>query len=561
MTAHRELRAADATPMEHLHPSGGPATETNDAAFRTIVSTIADGVVIVDTDGVTRYANPAAEQIFGRAADELIGEEFGFPVASLESTEVEVLSRTRGPVIAEMRVTDTTWDGRPARLAAIRDVTERRRAEERERELVREQALRAAAEDGERRAHFLGAAAGILAASLDFRPALTNLAELATPFLADWCIVDLLEENGTFSRAAVASSSPRAHTLVRRLREVRPAADSSGGVSRVLRAATPQLAASIAAAAARGVLGLSADDPAVRDAGLGACMLLPLVMHDRPLGVLTLIDAESGRIFDDDDLDLARELAARAAAAIERGRLYAQAQKANQAKADFLAVMSHELRTPLNAIIGYSDLLMMGVPEPVSDRAGEQVRRIRISARHLLGLIEEILTFSRIEAGREELHVEETCLDELLEDVRILIEPAAAEKMLEFHCRISHGHVRFRSDPQKVRQVLINLLANAVKFTEAGSVSVDARIQDDRACIDVSDTGRGISEADMPRVFDPFWQAEQSRTRHAEGTGLGLAVARRLAHLVAGDITVRSVLGDGSTFSLQLPLRLPRHLG
>lgn len=544
--------------MQREVRSGGTSMVDSDAAFRAIVDTIADGVVIVDADGITRFANPAAEQIFGRAAGELVGEEFGFPVASGESTEVEVLSRGRGPVIAEMRVTDMTWEGRPARLAAIRDVTERRRAEEHARQLVREQALRAAAEAGERRAHFIGEAASILAASLDFRPALESLAELATPFLADWCIIDVLEEGGTFRRAAVATSSPAGAALARRLRTMDPPADSRSGLSRALRSGEPQLAASIEATAARGIIDMPHTDPDLSAAGLGACMILPLVVRDRALGVLTLIDAESGRFFDDDDLSLAAELAARAAAAIDRGLLYAAAQQANQAKADFLAVMSHELRTPLNAVIGYSDLLMMGVPEAIPDRASEHVRRIRTSARHLLSLIEEILTFSRIEAGREELHLERTTLAHICDDVAVIIEPTAAERKLAFRCQIEDGGAELSTDLQKVRQVLINLLTNAVKFTEAGSVTLEAAIEDGYACFDVIDTGCGIAEQDLDRVFEPFWQVEQSRTRRAEGTGLGLAVARRLAHLLGGDITVRSRPDEGSTFRLRIPQEATR---
>jgi signal transduction histidine kinase len=527
----------------------------SDAAFRTIISTIADGIVIVDDGGTTRFVNPAAERIFGRSATELVGQHFGFPVVAGERADVEILHPQRGPVYAELRVSETEWNGEPACVATIRDITERRRSERRARQLIREQALRAAAEASERRARFLGEAGSILAASFDNSTALQKLARLAVPVLADWCIIDVLRDDGTFHRAGIATASQRGSRLVGRLAGESPRTDAGSGAARVLGLDGPQLAASASAPAVAGVLGVDTDDDAMA-AGLGACMVLPLTARGRPLGIMTLCDAESGRVFDDDDLELAAELADRTAVAIENARLLAEAQEANQAKADFLAVMSHELRTPLNAIIGYADLLTMGVPRPIHEDSARQVDRIRSSAQHLLGLIEEILTFSRIEAGHEELHLEHVVVRSLVDDVASIIEPIAAAAGIDFDVSCADDAIELRTDPQKLRQVLVNLLSNAVKFTDDGVVSLAVESRSGVVEFRVTDTGCGIEPHDLDRIFAPFWQAEQSRTRRAGGTGLGLSVARRLARLIGGDIAVRSHPGDGSTFIVRLPLIL-----
>jgi signal transduction histidine kinase/PAS domain-containing protein len=544
-------RSRTAARSRMLRTSGGDA-------FRTIIGTIADGIVIVDDAGTTRFVNPAAERLFGRSAEDLVGEEFGFPVVSGETAEFEILNPQLGPITAELRVTDTEWDGQPARLAAVRDVTERIRAQTREKQLVREQTLRAAAEAGERRARFLGEAATILAASLDYHTELQSLAQLMVPFMADWCIIDLLEPDGTFKRAAVATASPAGAALVPMLRRAVPRTEPDSGAARALRSGEPQLGLAIDAPAMHGILGIDHRAPELARASLGCCIVLPLTVRDARFGIITLCDAESGRIFDDDDLDLAAEIARRAASAIDNGRLYNDAQRANQAKADFLAVMSHELRTPLNAVIGYADLLMMGVPVQIPDPAAEHVRRIRSSARHLLSLIEEILTFSRIEAGREQLLIEDVDVHPLIDEVAAVIEPLARRYELDFSVQLPEPPLTLETDAQKLRQILLNLLSNAVKFTEVGSVTLSVLQEDDDVSFTIADTGRGIDAADLAHIFDPFWQVEQTRTRRAEGTGLGLSVARRLAHLLGGDIFVHSEPGRGSEFTLRLHCRLPR---
>ena len=241
-----------------------------------------------------------------------------------------------------------------------------------------------------------------------------------------------------------------------------------------------------------------------------------------------------------------------AAVAIETARLYHESQQASHAKSQFIATMSHELRTPLNAILGYVDLLLLGVPEPVNDASREQISRIRASARHLLELINGILSFARMEAGHEEIHAEPFDLGALTRETAELVEPLARADGLAFECRVPESAVVVTTDVAKVRQVLLNLFSNAIKFTDRGTVEITVEADEDAAQVQVRDTGVGIPESELERVFEPFRQLESTFTRRSGGTGLGLSVARRLCELLGATLQVDSQVGRGSTFTLRL---------
>jgi signal transduction histidine kinase len=356
--------------------------------LRGIIERLPDGIVVVDGDGNIRFANPAAERLFGRTAKELIGNPFGFPVIVGETTEIDIVQRRGADICyAELRVVDAEWEDEHMKLVSLRDVTDRKRAEERSHQLLRE-----------------------------------------------------------------------------------------------------------------------------REARL-------------------------------------------------------EAEAASQAKSEFLAIMSHELRTPLNAVLGYAELLELGISGPLTDAQRQQLGRIGMSGRHLLGLVNEVLDLAKVEAGRLSVRAAPASAGDAINSAVALIQPQASGQGLELVMpALSSESPVYIGDDERVRQILVNLLSNAVKFTPpGGTISVDAattvtpdreaRLLGNRAYVSfrVTDSGVGIPEDKLISIFDPFVQAESGHTRSKEGSGLGLTISRRLARLMGGDLTVRSGVGKGTTFTLWLP--------
>ena len=275
---------------------------------------------------------------------------------------------------------------------------------------------------------------------------------------------------------------------------------------------------------------------------------------DRKRGELFVLEREAR-----DASERARSDAESAVAQAQAAR--AEAESANGAKSDFLAVMSHELRTPLAAIMGYQELLADGITGPVTEAQAQQLGRIKVSARHLLSLIDEILTFTRLDAGRETVQQETVDLHDAIRDAVEIVEPLAEAKKLELVATSPGPGVTIESDSTKLRQILVNLLSNAVKFTDEGRVGVEGKVVANEVHFTVSDTGIGIPEEHLNKIFDPFWQVEQKATRRATGTGLGLTVTRRLANLLGGDVSVTSTPGDGTVFMVTLPNKVPQLAG
>ena len=353
--------------------------------LRAIVDRLADGVVLLDSKGTIRFANPAAEELFGRSMEELAGSDLGFPSMLGDAGEIEVVRPGGATVTAELRVVETNWDGEEVRLVSIRDITDRKRASDRAVQLERERLARA------------------------------------------------------------------------------------------------------------------------------------------------------------------------------------EAEAASQAKSEFLATMSHELRTPLNAIIGYSELLDLGIHGPLNEDQQKQVTRIRQSARHLLGLVNEVLDLAKVEAGKLSVNNQPTRADEVMDAAIALVHPIAENRGVDLSVECADADLMFDGDSERVRQILVNLANNAVKFTAAGGRVLvrctlethpepSARLAGSGPwiCICVTDTGIGIPSDRLTSIFDPFVQVEGGHTRTSEGSGLGLTISRRLARLMGGDLTVKSQTGKGSAFTLWL---------
>jgi PAS domain S-box-containing protein len=231
-----------------------------------------------------------------------------------------------------------------------------------------------------------------------------------------------------------------------------------------------------------------------------------------------------------------------------------RAEAANKAKTDFLAVMSHELRTPLNSIAGYTELLEMGLRGPLTAEQRTDLAKIRRSQRHLLGLINDLMNFAKLETGHVELEFSNVPVNEMLAVLDALTEPQVKAKNIAYlHGRCDPA-LTVWSDREKTHQILINLVSNAVKFTKAGgSITIDCESDDERVRIHVQDTGEGIPAEKLASIFEPFVQVKTGFTREHEGVGLGLAISRDLARMMDGDLTVESTVGVGSRFTLTLP--------
>jgi signal transduction histidine kinase len=239
-------------------------------------------------------------------------------------------------------------------------------------------------------------------------------------------------------------------------------------------------------------------------------------------------------------------------AAIEDARRLAEADAANLAKSDFLAAMSHELRTPLNAIGGYTDLLSTGIGGSLSEQQRQYLDRIRSSQQHLLGIINDILNFVRLEAGQLNYTFESVPVREVIDTALLMVVPQATAKGLQVHST-TETEATVRADRSKLEQILLNLLSNAVKFTEpGGSIDITVNVED-RVRLHVRDTGIGIPAEQLERIFDPFVQIGRSLTSPHAGAGLGLAISRDLARAMQGDLEVESTEGAGAVFTLSLP--------
>ncbi len=307
-----------------------------------------------------------------------------------------------------------------------------------------------------------------------------------------------------------------------------------------------------------------ADWPA-DDAPLRSYLAVPIVSRTgETLGGLVVGHSEPGA-FSERDERVALSVASWASVSLDNARLYkaerrarADAEAANKAKSAFLASMSHELRTPLNAIGGYADLLQVGVHGELTDMQHRDVSRIKRSQRHLLSLINDILNFVKIEAGKVEYATRPVLLTEHLPELETLIAPQLREKEIKYVLHCTDPTCSVYADPDKMQQILLNLLSNAIKFTEPGGrITLGCSSDGNTVGIHVRDTGVGIAPSKLDAIFEPFIQLDRGTTSHHEGTGLGLSISRDLARAMGGDLTITSEVGEGSVFTLMLPMRLP----
>ncbi len=304
----------------------------------------------------------------------------------------------------------------------------------------------------------------------------------------------------------------------------------------------------------------------LRDASLAVgfrgVLIVPLVGPERVFGALVLQRRATGE-FPAETVRLMQTLASQSVLAIQNARLFReiadkseQLALASEHKSQFLANMSHELRTPLNAILGYAELLVDGIYGALPEKAQGVLERVQNNGKHLLALINDVLDLAKIEAGQLTLTLEDYNLPELVRTVVTATEPLAAAKGLKFTTSLQEGMPLGHGDARRLSQVLLNLVGNAIKFTDQGEVAINASAGNGQFVLTVRDTGPGIADADQERIFGEFQQIENADTRKKGGTGLGLAISKRMVEMQGGMISVESAPGRGSTFRVVLPVQV-----
>lgn len=558
-----------------------------------ILGAITDPFVVYDVDWRYRYLNDAAVEVFtsagvgGREATlgRVLWELYPDIVGTRFEAELRRSFDERIPVVFEefypKRATWSEMRCYPLPLGEVaviwKNTTDKKRAEE--------------------RLHFLSRASAILSSSLDYRTTVSQVAQLLVPKLADWCGVQLLDERGALQQLAVAHTDPEKVKWAWELDKRYPVdMDAPLGVPNVLRTGKSELYAEIpdemlvASAVNEEHLAI------LRELGMQSVLIVPLSSRSGVIGAMSLVAAESGRRYTDSDRALVEELAERAALAIENARLFTEtelaraaiedsraqleqvvaevrrtnddltektllaeearlaAEEANRVKSDFLAHMSHELRTPLNAIAGYTDLMQLGIHGELTSHQRVDLERIKRAQRLLLGHINDVLNFAKVDAGHIHYDIKPFALRSVIDELLVLIEPQLAALSLEYYGGDIPDTLMVCADEEKVQQVLVNLLSNATKFTpRGGRISVEATPIGSSIRIDVTDTGVGIPADKIDTIFEPFVQLERTLSSSHQGTGLGLAISRDLARGMSGQLTVTSTDGGGSTFSLTLP--------
>ncbi len=454
--------------------------------------------------------------------------------------------------------------GRAVRcVGTVLDITERKRAEaERDLFLAKERAARVAAEEAKSRAAFLAEAGPILSESLDYEETLKRLARLCVRSIADWCVIDMVQDGREIRRLVGAHSDPAKEPLLRELqRRYPPRSDSPHPSATILRTGEPLL---LPERSDDDIRSFCEDDEharIIRELGTRSVIVVPLVARGRTLGVISLCSASPGRRYGRPDLELAQELARRAAIAVDNADLYRQAQEAIRLRDEFLSVASHELYTPITSLMLSLDAMLPAAPtgQALDPRAMHKLLDlVSRQGRRLVRLIGDLLDVSRIETGRLMLELADVELASLVRDVVERLEPDLARSRCSVSIRASDA-VTGRWDPSRLDQVVTNLLSNAMKFGPGQPVEASISTEDGVARLAVTDRGIGVSPDRQARLFQRFERAAPAE--HYGGLGLGLYISRRIVEAHGGSIRIESEPGVGSTFTVELPRGGPSEVG
>ncbi len=551
-----------------------------------IVASSADAIISESMDGMIITWNAGAERIFGYSAEEAIGQsiailtpldrmnEPSYMLDQVRSGNAVNLAETqrlhKSGRILHVSVSISPVRNSQGEIIGVskiaRDITTRKRAQERE--------------------HYLMEASNLLGSSLEYEQSLKELAALTVPVIADWCTIYISREDGSIKRVAMANKDEAEVSRAVEFEKLYPHdPEATRGLYRVLRTGEAEIFARVSdenlQMFARDDIHLSY----MKSLNIHSAMLVPLHAHGKTFGAILLTSTQEDREFGSQDLLFTQELGRRAGLAIENARLYLEAQKAvaryeaelvertrieielrrakeiadqsSRAKTEFLANMSHEIRTPLGAILGFSEILVT-TEQTQADRQ-ESLEVITRNGNLLSNIINDILDLTRVESGKLEVERIQTPLVSLFEETRSSLSLLASEKGIGLHLSFADDLPdQLITDPLRLKQILINVIGNAIKFTSIGRVDVSVRTQSrsektDLLLIEVKDTGKGLSDDEVLKLFHPFSQADASTTRKFGGTGLGLILSRQLARALGGEVELlQSQSSVGSTFAITI---------
>jgi PAS domain S-box-containing protein len=520
-----------------------------------MVEISADAIISVDERHRVILFNRGAEQIFGYDRSEVLGhplelllpersrshhrahmEAFGDGSQAArrmgERREISGVRKDGSEFPAEASISKMdTPEGRIFTVV-LRDVTDRNKAEETQR--------------------FLADSSAILADSLDYADTFAGLARVALPYLADWCIIDVLDD-GRLKRIEVAHRDPAMAELLERIKAFPPEAALAHPSITVVETGEPELIETVTDAFLQAIASNDEHLGILRQLNPRSILVVPLLARGRTLGAMGLFSAQSNRSYGPEDQLLAIELGRRAALAVDNARLYREAREALAARDEVLSVVSHDLGNPLSAVRVSTRVLQRLLEGGQTEGTREQLDAIRSAALQMERLIRDLLDIRRIEAGRLRLVPRPEPVRILVEEAARAMRDVAAEQGVALETELGADLPELiRADADRVQQIFSNLIGNALRYTPfGGSITLTATPRDDGVEFAVVDTGPGIPAEDLPNVFDRFWQATQ---HGSHGLGLGLAIAKGLVEAHGGSLSVESVLGSGSRFAFLLPL-------
>lgn len=549
------------------------APDTGNSLLRTLVNASPLAIYLLDLGGVVQLWNPAAERIFGWTSSEVlgrrdptVGEDFESVVALISNVvdsenpiekEVVRYGRTGCPIdiaLSATRVVSEMGEILGVMVIAA-DISDRRRIEhERDILLAGEREARERAETMERRTRFLAEGSALLDRSLDYLATLNNLARLAVPFLADYCLIDEFENDG-LSRVAIAHVDPEREKLLHQdLRQPLSGDPEKHPVIKVMLTGESVLVEEVNDDVRAEIAHDSEHFRKLKEIGLHSFIVVPIEIHGEILGTITFAYAESMRRYTAADLETAEELARRAASAVNAARLYRESRRAVQARERLLAIVSHDLRNSLaTVLLNSSAILESKLAETLERHVRDQIQWIAKSAEQMNRLISDLLDVSAIELGRFSLDPSRQPVSRLAQEAVQMYRPLAHEKGLEFETHVEAHLPDVLVDPGRVQQVVGNLVTNAVKYSQRDTTirfSVE-RFGANEVCFSVADQGSGIEPEHLMSIFDRYWHG---RRGGRGGAGLGLGIAKAIVEGHGGRIWVDSRPGEGSTFYFTVPV-------